>query len=180
MSASMVPDSHAFRRRRRRARSSGVGRDPDGLRTPLRCGLVQRTARPVCCRADGGRVGVDVELRTEAAAHRWGDDPDLALWDPGGGGRHHLQDVGHLGRAVERDVTAHRRRHGEHATGSIAAGIRRCCTNSASMVCVPFANAASSASGSGDGRWNDLLVEIEWAIVPSRAVAIEATASRGS
>ena len=50
--------------------------------------------------------GVHVEFRAEAAADRRRDDAHLVLGDAGGDCRHHLQDVGHLRRGIQRDVAA--------------------------------------------------------------------------
>ena len=49
---------------------------------------------------------VDVELGPEATTHRRGDDPQLVLGHAAGGGDHHLEDVGDLGRRVDGEVAA--------------------------------------------------------------------------
>ena len=62
-------------------------------------------------------VGVDVELAAEAATDRWGHDADLVLGDPERHRRHHLEDVGDLRRAVQRDVAAEGLRDGQAGSG---------------------------------------------------------------
>jgi hypothetical protein len=62
-------------------------------------------------------LGVDVELGAEATAHRRRDDPDLVLGRAGGGGQHHLEDVGDLGGGVDGDLTGVGLGHHGHAPG---------------------------------------------------------------
>ena len=62
-------------------------------------------------------LGVDVELRAEAAADRGRDDPQLVLGDAERDRHHDLEDVRDLRRRVERDVAAERLRHHAHAAG---------------------------------------------------------------
>ena len=62
-------------------------------------------------------LGVDVELRAEAAADRRGDHPQLVLGHAGGGGQHHLEDVGDLRGRPHRVLAAVGLGHDRHAAG---------------------------------------------------------------
>jgi hypothetical protein len=62
-------------------------------------------------------LGVDVELGAEAPAHRRRHDPQLVLGHAGGGGEHHLEDVGDLGGRVDGHVAAVHAGHHGHAPG---------------------------------------------------------------
>ena len=80
-------------------------------------GPAHRTAQLADQRHGQKFVGVDVELGSETASHRGSNDTELILRNAGGGGDHHLQDVGHLGGGIERDVSTHRRWHRQYTSG---------------------------------------------------------------
>ena len=75
---------------------------------------IQRTGHAVLAgeRDAEQLLGVDVELRAEAAADRRGDDAHLVLGDAERERHHDLEDVGDLRGRVEREVAAERLGHG--------------------------------------------------------------------
>ena len=117
----------------RRTRQSGelavaVGRQFDLLDLPTALDRRQRVLRAGLVPPHGDAVlagqrhaqqllGVDVELRAEAATDRRCDDPHLVLGYAQGDRRHHLEDVRDLGGRVQGDVAAERLRHGDDGAG---------------------------------------------------------------
>ncbi len=122
-------------------------------------------------------VRIDVELRSEPTAYGRGDDPQLVLGDAGRRCNHHLQDVRHLRRGVERDIATMGRRHRQHATW-----LHRC-GNEALLNELTFHGVRGAGKRSIDRRWirleSPVIGQVRLEVRVSQRVTVASRCDRG-